>query len=148
MNYGKWLAMIVVAAVLASVGIATATMEAQDYNFTIVAANAYTNSYILRGEVKAVEIDVAAGSTQAVVITSGQVTLFTKTCTADARYPVLYQASTSAGVALTYVGADSPTGTNTLYTPGVVAGAVKVVATGDANQAVTNALKVTVIYDE
>jgi hypothetical protein len=143
MKYGKCIGIL--AAVLACASIVFASMEAQDYNFTVVAANAYTNSYILRGEVKAVEIDVAAGSTQAVVITSGQATLFTKTCTADARYDLLYPAYSSAGAALTDAGT---TITNVIRTVGAVAGAVKVVATGDAGQTATNALKVTLIYEE
>jgi len=176
MRYGKCIGIL--AAVLACASIVFASMEAQDYNFTVVAANAYTNSYILRGEVKAVEIDVAAGSTQAVVITSGQATLFTKTCTADARYDLLYPSYGSTAAALTESGGGAITSTITtntvisydgtvattntvltykpaasasatpVYTGTAVAGAVKVVATGDAGQTATNALKVTLIYEE
>jgi hypothetical protein len=142
----KKLGLIVVAALLAVGLVAVAEMDNKDYNFTVVAANAYTNSYTLRGEIKAIEIDIAAGRTNAVVITSGALTVFSKTCTADARYPVLYPAYGATASALTSVGADSVTGTNTVYTGGVLAGPVTVVATGDAGETRTNALKVTVIY--
>ena len=170
--------MAVVLALVAMTLAGYAGMEAQDYNFTIVATAAYTNSYILRGEIKAVEIDVAASSTQTVVITSGQATIFTKTCTADARYDLLYPAYGSSASALTESGGGALTSTITtntvisydgatattntvltykpaasasatpVYTPTAVAGAVKVVATGEASQTATNALKVTVIFAE
>jgi hypothetical protein len=143
----KKLGLIVVAVLLAVGLVAVAEMDNKDYNFTVVAANAYTNAYTLRGEVKAVEIDIATGSTQAVVITSGQATLFTKTCTADARYDLLYPAYSSAAAALTFVGGTNNTA-NAWQTRGVVAGPVTVVATGDAGQTKTNALKVTVIYNK
>jgi hypothetical protein len=136
---------LVALALLAVVAIVQAEMDDKDYNFTLVSTAAYTNSYTLRGTVKAVEVDVAAGSTQTVAITSGKATLFSKSCTADARYDLLYPAYGYDATALTLVSGTNNVA-NVVYKETAVAGPVTVIATG-ATGATTNALKVTLIYD-
>jgi hypothetical protein len=132
---------------LGACGQALAGMEAQEFSATAITTAAKTNSYVLRGELYAVYVDCAAGKTNTVTITDSFGTIFTKAAlTADALYPLLYPAYSSAAAALTFVGGTNNTA-NVVYAKRGLASAVTCVITPAAGTTGTNTFKAYVIYN-
>ena len=138
---------IIAIAVLAFVGLTHAEMLEEKFTGTPLGATAKTNSYVIRGDLQGIHIDVTAPATNTVTVTDvyGR-TLFTKTTiAADAYYPILVPAYSPAGVALTFVGGTNNTA-NVVYTKEALAGKVTCVILGE-NAAISNACTVTLIYN-
>lgn len=138
-------------ALLTIAGIASAQMDNFTLSATLVkgtgASSTGTVTQVVRGEVQAVAVDIVANTTNIVTITDAHGTIFSKTCTADAIYPLLYPAYGSTAAALTWdAGVTNGITYNPIYTPRAVAGAVTIKAVGDAGALTTNAITVTLIY--
>jgi len=101
-------------------GVSFAGMNDRDYDFSVIGTATGSVSYVLRGELEGIYVDIAAGSTQTVTVASDEQTLFTKSVTADAWYPVLYAAYGSTGSALTFASYGGTAGTPTITTNSVI----------------------------
>jgi hypothetical protein len=122
-------------------------MDDKDFSSTVVGAGTGTVSYVLRGELAGIYVDVetASTTTQTVTLASSQQTLFTKDMSADGWYPLQYAQYGSTGSALTF---DSTTGTNAWYNNAPMAGLITLTVTGKNAASSTNTTTVTVIYDK
>jgi len=153
-----------------------ADMRERDFDFSVIATATGTVSYVLRGELQGIYIDVAAGSTQTVTVETDEQTLYTKAgVAADVWVPLLYPTYGSTGSALTfasyggtinittntiegYDGTDPTSSTiltyystatsNPIYSKAALAGTVTVTVTGAAGTTATNASTITVVYDQ
>ena len=135
---------VLVALMLAAFGgVAFGEMDDKVFNVSVIATATNSASYVLRGELQGVHVDVPAGATGTVTVASSQMTLFTKSAiAADAYFPVRIPVYSTAGAALTVV--DAGSNTNAVVDRAAMAGAITatVIGTGTA----TNAYKVTLIY--
>lgn len=117
--------------------------------FTIANIGTTTNSqtFVLRGKLEAVKVDVTAPATNTVTITSGELTLFSKaSIAADATYLPRAATHTTAGAAATFVGGTNDTA-NVWYATQPMAGEVTVTVVGGCPAATNNTI-VTIIYDK
>jgi hypothetical protein len=123
----------------------TAQMADTDYTLSVSGTGNAAKTYVIRGELEAVHIDVTAPATNTVVVTSAQGTLLTKTgIAADVLYLPRLATHTSAGAAATFVGGTNDTA-NTWYSKAAMAGPITVTVTGE-NAAATNSTIVKLIY--
>lgn len=126
-------------AILAAVcGISSAGMNDRDFAVSVIGTATGTVTYVLRGELYGMYVDIAAGSTQSVVVASAEQTLLNiSAATADAWYPLRYQQKGSTGSNITNEYGAAP-----------MAGAITLTVTGASGQTATNATTVTVVYDQ
>jgi hypothetical protein len=135
---------------------AFSAMDDVDYSVAVIgSAASSTNSatYVLRGTIESVYVNVPANTTNTVTITSDQGTIFTKaSITADAQYFPRAAAHTTAGAALTWTEVSSAGVTNTVtttqfYDKIAVAGPVKVTVVGQTDTT-TNTVTTTIIINK
>ncbi len=124
-----------------------------DVTYSLTQTRHLTNSaaYTLRGQIESIYVDVAANTTNTILVTSSQGTILTKsTITADTQFFPRVAAQTTAGAAYTYSTAgslDTVTVTSAQSVPIAVAGPVTV-ALFSPNALTTNSATVTVILNQ
>ena len=100
---------------------AFALMDTKDFTATVVGTGTGTQSIVIRGSLEGVYVTVPSGGTATVTIATSEQTLFTKSCTSSAFYPILVPAYGSTGAALTQSAYGSTyavtTNSNTILTP-------------------------------
>jgi len=122
---------------------ASAQMADTDFAVSLVGTNTAAKTYVIRGELESIYVDVPASATNTVVVTSEQGTLFSKSSiAADAWYLPRVATHTTAGAAATFVGGTNDTA-NVWYSKAAMAGPITVTVTGE-NAALTNATTTTV----
>jgi len=127
-----------------AVGVAAQTMDTRVFTFSNIGTNASSQTFVLRGDLEGVYVDVTATKTQTVKVATSYATALEQSFTADgARFPRV-QLHNSAGVAQTAV--DSGSNTNAVLGKFPLAGPVTVTVTPAANTTGTNTTTVTVIY--
>lgn len=117
------------------------TMDSRTFTLSHIGTNVASQSFVLRGELQSVYVDVTANKTQTVAVASAFGTALSQSFTADAvRYPRVQLQSTA--------GTDIISGTtsNTAFGKFPMAGAITVTVTPAANSTGTNTTAVTVIY--
>jgi hypothetical protein len=129
----------------------TALGSMDDKLFTVAVTGTATNtaSYVLRGELEAVHVDIPTAATGTVTVTTSETTLFTKaSITADAVYYPRVAVHTTAGAAATfnaYSGATSnivnTANAQAWYGKPVMAGVVTVTVIGQSAGAKTYNVK-------
>lgn len=125
-----------------------ANMENREFSCTVIGAQTNAVTYVLRGELEAIKVDVTAPSTGTVTVTSEQLTLFSKaSIAADATFLPRAAVHTTAGVAATFVGGTNNVA-NAWYDNQPMAGSVTVTLIGENGASVTNNTKVTLIYKQ
>lgn len=117
------------------------TMDTRVYTVTSIGTNAASQTFVLRGELESLYVDVTATKTQTVAVASAFGTAFSAAITADAVYYPRVQEQTSAGAAIT-----SGSTTNTSFGKFPMAGPVTLTVTPAADTTGTNTTTVTVIY--
>jgi hypothetical protein len=122
---------------------AFALMDTKDFSATVVGTATGTQSYVIRGELEGVYVTVPSGGTATVTIASREQTLFTKSCTASAFYPILIPAYGTTGSALTQ---SAYLSTNVVYTKAAMAGSITATFVGENAASVTNSWKATILY--
>ena len=143
----KFGAMLVTLGLLASVGLAG--MDDKDFNIAVVGSTTNSASYVLRGELNGVYVNVPAGTlTGTVTVATAHETLFTRAITADGMYRPRVTTHTTSGAAATF-DAYSNTGmvanAQSWYNKPAMAGLVTVTVV--QNGAGTNWV-VTLLYDK
>jgi hypothetical protein len=119
-----------------------AGMDDRDFSFSQLGAATSTVSYVLRGELEGVHIDVAPVTTQMITVTTAQQILYSNaTVTADAWLPLRYAMVDSSGTSLINT-------TNNVYEKAALAGSVSVLVLGKNGATTTNATTVKVIYKQ
>jgi hypothetical protein len=94
---------LVIAAILAVCGVtANAAMQALDFAVAVSGTSTNSRAYTVRGTVEGVYVTVPTGATGTVTVATTEQTLFTKSCTASAFYPVQVPVYTTAGAAATF----------------------------------------------
>jgi hypothetical protein len=134
---------------------AMAGMDNVPYKVSVIASETNSATYVLRGTIESIYVDVADLSTNTVTITSDQGTIFTKAgITADTQFFPRVAGQTTAGVAYTFstLGSDSGGATTNLFTSAqydkiAVAGPVKVTVIGQ-NASTTNTTTTTIIINK
>ena len=122
---------------------ASAQMADTDFAVSLVGTNTAAKTYVIRGELEGIYVDVPANATNTVVITSEQGTLLSKaSIAADVWYLPRVATHTTAGAAATFVGGTNDTA-NVWYSKAAMAGPITVTVTGE-NAALTNATTTTV----
>jgi hypothetical protein len=125
-----------------------ASMQDREFSCTVVGAGTNAVTYVLRGELEAIKVDVTAPSTSTVTVASDQLTLFSKaSIAADATFLPRAAIQTTAGVAATFVGGTN-NAANAWYDKQPMAGSVTVTLVGENAASVTNNTKVTLIYKQ
>jgi len=127
---------------------ASAQMADTDFAVSLVGTNTAAKTYVIRGELESIYVDVPASATNTVVVTSEQGTLFSKSSiAADAWYLPRVATHTTAGAAATF---NTYSSTNSLvanaqtwYSKAAMAGPITVTVTGE-NASLTNATTTTV----
>jgi hypothetical protein len=137
-------------AVFAIAGASFAGMEDREFNLTVTGVTTQSVTYVLRGTLEAVNVDVTAPSTSTVTVASDELTLFTKSgIAADATFLPRAAAHTTAGAAIQFYTGNETNWTSTaLYQAQPLAGAVTVTLVGQNAASVTNNTKVTLIYKQ
>ena len=136
----KKMLMIAILAAFAQAGFAQ--MDDRDYKVAVTGATTNSVSYVLRGELEAVHVDVPAGATGTVTVATSQGTVFSKAAIdADAVYFPRVALMTTAGVAATFVGGTNDTA-NAWYGKAPLAGPVSVTVIGTGTNAATYNVKV------
>jgi hypothetical protein len=125
---------------------------------TTIAASTSTVSYVIRGELEGIHIDVGTATTrtQTVTVASEQMTLFTKACTADAMYLPRYAMHGNTGSAITfntYSATNMAAGVTaaqaqTWYGKAPLAGKITVTVVGNNGASKTNTTAVTLIVNK
>jgi len=150
----KYLAWIAIAVLLCSAGVALAGADSKLYALESVGLVTNAKTYVIRGEIEAVYIDVDTATTRTnmVYVTDpfGVVIFSNATLTADAKYYPRKQGQTTAGAALSWTEAGTQTNTvTTTYFAERFAVAGEVTATYvnvGTSTTQTNGADVTVIY--
>jgi hypothetical protein len=119
-----------------------------DFAVSLVGTNTAAKTYVIRGELEGVYVDVPANATNTVVITSKQGTLLSKaSIAADVWYLPRLATHTTAGAAATfnvYSSTNSLTANaQTWYSKAAMAGPITVTVTGE-NAGLTNSTTTTV----
>jgi hypothetical protein len=135
---------LLITALLAVSGMtALAGMEALDFTPAgVTNLGTVVRAYTVRGALEGVYVIVPANATGTVTVTSGEQTLFNKSCTATAFYPILIPAYGTTASALTFVGGSNNVA-NPWYVKPVMAGLVSnqvVGASGGTNTWTTRLL--------
>jgi hypothetical protein len=142
--------LMIMLAVVALAGASFAGMEDREFNLTVTGVTTQSVTYVLRGTLEAVNVDVTAPSTSTVTVASDELTLFTKSgIAADATYLPRAAAHTTAGAAIQfYTGNETNWTSAAQYEAQPLAGAVTVTLVGQNAASVTNNTKVTLIYKQ
>lgn len=142
--------MVGMAAFIATSVALFAGMEDREFSCTVIGAGTNSVTYVLRGTLEAVNVDVTAPSTSTVTVASDELTLFTKAgITADATYLPRAAAHTTAGAAIQfYTGNETNWTSAAQYESQPMAGAITVTLVGQNGTSVTNNTKVTLIYKQ
>jgi len=119
-------------------------MEGRQFSVTAIGTNVASQTFVLRGELEAVYVDITATKTQTVAIATAQGTAFSRSITADGLYFPRAQIHDSAGNAQTVV--DGGANTNKVFGKFPFAGPVTLTVTPAADTTGTNTTTVTVIY--
>ena len=142
--------LILAACLLASVGFAQ--MDDKDYNIAVVGSTTNTASYVLRGALEGVYVNVPAGTlTGTVTVATEQETLFTRAITANGMYRPRVSTHTTAGAAATFNTYSNTAATasaelaQTWYDKAAMAGLVTVTV---AETGIGTNWVVTLIYDK
>ena len=84
-------------------GVGLADMDSKDYNIAVIGNTTGSASYVVRGELEGVYVNVPAGTmTGTVTVATSQETLFTRAITADGMYRPRVSTHTTAGAAATF----------------------------------------------
>jgi hypothetical protein len=119
-------------------------MDTRTFTLSHIGTNVASQSFVLRGELESVYVDVTASKTQTVAVASAYGTALSQSFTADGvRYPRI-QLHNASGVAQTVV--DAGTNTNAVLGKFPMAGPITVTVTPAANSTGTNTTAVTLIY--
>lgn len=123
-----------------------AGMDDRDYSIQVIGAGTNTKTYVLRGTLKEVWVDLPANATGTVTVThspsgqSGSNTLLTlSSATADSVDRPAYSLQDSVGAAIANT-------TNVPYVPASLAGPVTVEVIGANGASVTNTYGITLLY--
>jgi hypothetical protein len=137
-------------AVFALANASFAGMEDREFDLTVIGASTQTVTYVLRGTLEAVNVNVTAPATSTVTVASDELTLFTKSgIAADATFLPRAAAHTTAGAAIQFYTGNETNWTSTaLYQAQPLAGSVTVTLVGQNAASVTNNTKVTLIYKQ
>jgi hypothetical protein len=137
---------IVLGCILAAMvcaNLVSATMDDRDYQITVIATATNSVSYVLRGELEGVYVEVPTGKTGTVTVASEQATLFSKADIAATTYfPVRIPLVSTAGVALTAV--DAGSNTNAIVGKAAMAGPIAATVVGAGTG--TNTWNIKLIY--
>jgi hypothetical protein len=140
----KWLSILAVGLALA--GIAQAQlMDDVEKTYSLITTNSDSDTYVLRGDVEGVWIDVAATKTNTILISDAMGTIFGKDVSVDAFYPIRVPMYSTAGAALTFVGGTNNTA-NVVYGKRPMADEVTIRAAGAADTTGTNSVTIKLIY--
>lgn len=129
--------LVIAVAILAAVFSVKAEMDSAKYTLSTVTTNVASKTYVLRGQIEGIYVDVTAGKTQTVAVASALDTFLSASITADAMYYPVQVGNTDAGVAVTNTFVRFP-----------AAGDVTVTVTPAAGTTGTNTTQVTVIYSK
>jgi hypothetical protein len=136
----------IVAMLLAFAASSFAAMDDRPYNISVVGLGTNDATFVLRGELRGVAIDVPTGATGTVTVATGNETVFTKSAiAADAIYHPVIAQHTTAGAAATFIGGTN-NAANAWYAPPTMAGPVTVTIVGESTG--TNSYVVKLIYDK
>jgi hypothetical protein len=140
---GAMMAVMLLACVSAQAG-----MEDREFSATVVGATTSTVTYVLRGTLEAVLVDVTAPATSTVTVASQELTLFTKSgIAADSTYMPRATTHTTAGAAISYYTGNATNWTSmSQYESQPMAGPITVTLVGQNGTSVTNNTKVTLLY--
>lgn len=128
-------------------GQSSATMRNIDYSFTVPLATAVTNTYVVRGAIKGIYVNVPAGKTNDIDVTTSQDTVLSVNgVTADTMYYPNVTLQNNAGASLDTDPAAA--NTNLVFGNFIAAGDLTIVVDAAANTTGTNDTTVTVIYQE
>lgn len=146
--------LITLLAIVLLAGVGFADMDNKDFNVVVVGNTTNSASYVIRGELEGVYVNVPAGTmTGTVTVATSHETLFTRAITADGMYRPRVSTHTTAGAAATFT-TYSATNTGagataaqvqTWYNKAAMAGPVTVTVVQDGPG--TNWV-VTLIYDK
>ena len=141
---------MIMLAVFALAGASFAGMEDREFDLTVIGASTQTVTYVLRGTLEAVNVNITAPATSTVTVASDELTLFTKSgIAADATFLPRAAAHTTAGAAIQfYTGNETNWTSAAQYEAQPLAGAVTVTLVGQNAASVTNNTKVTLIYKQ
>jgi len=139
---------IIVLALLAAVSsLAQAPVDTFSKTFSLITTNSSSGSQVIRGNIEAVYVDVAATKTNTILVSDSLGTIFSESVSSDALKPIAIPLYGTTGSALTFVGGTNNTA-NAWYTKRVAAGEVTIRAAGAADTTGTNSVTVTVIYSQ
>ena len=112
-------------------GVGLADMDSKDYNIAVIGNTTGSASYVVRGELEGVYVNVPAGTmTGTVTVATAHETLFTRAITADGMYRPRVSTHTTAGAAATFVGGTNNVA-NPWYSKAAMAGIVTVTVAQD-----------------
>ena len=128
-------------------GYAMATMWARTYTISVVDTASASNTFVLRGEIYGIHVDVPTGATGTVNVIhlfnddNASFTILNKaSISSDTLFCPRQPAEDAAGADVTY------DGSNEIYVPFPMAGKIKITVTGES--AGTNEYKINVIYKQ
>ena len=122
---------VLLAACVMLAGVGLADMDSKDYNIAVIGNATNSASYVVRGELEGVYVNVPAGTmTGTVTVATSHETLFTRAITADGMYRPRVSTHTTAGASATFVGGGNNTA-NTFYDKAAMAGIVTVTVAQD-----------------
>jgi len=150
---------LIVALIALGASLVSAQMEATSFSaLSTVGASTNSKSYVLRGTLEGVYINVGTPTTrtQTVTIASSQQTLFSLAATADGWYPLQYAQYGSTGSALTFntygatnvAAGASVAYAQTWYGKAPLAGTITVTVVGGNDAAVTNTTEAIVVFSK
>ena len=135
-------ALVGLAAFIATSVALFAGMEDREFGCSVIGTATSTVTYVLRGELQAVNVDFTAGRTGTVTVASDELTLFSKAdIAADATFLPRAATHDKGGVVLTNA-------TFGGYAAPPMAGAVTVTVVGQDALSRTNDAKITLIYEQ
>jgi hypothetical protein len=146
--------LLTLAAIVLCASYALAGVDSVAYSLTQTRHLTNSVTYVLRGHIESIYVDIAANTTNTILVTDSYGTILTKSgITADARYNPREQAQTTAGAASTWteLGNDASGATTNAVTTGkfgeriAVAGPVTVALFSPA-AITTNDATVTILY--
>lgn len=132
---------------------ASAAMDDRDFTVAVTGLGTNSTSYVLRGELKGVYVDVPASQTGTVSVTSSQATLFSKAdITTDAFYlprTGIHQYTGAAATFNTYSSTNSlQANAQTIYDAFPMAGSITVTVIGQTAGTTAVNYVVTLIYEK
>ena len=138
---------LVILAVMLAAGVVNAGMDDRLFAMPIIGVNTNVKTYVLRGELEGIHVDVPTAGTCTVTVTSEEMTVFSKaSIAADTYFSPRLALSKTDGAAATFVGGSNNTA-NAWYDNIPLAGPITVKVIGQA-ATVTNTYNVTLIYKQ